>query len=170
MAKSRHQSLYDFMECLQLEYITVELRSKIYPSASDKKYYRKVMGYKMEKIQDIALRNDLPTIFNSEEKKREIYEKTYSKFGVPAFAYKDQEDKDKFIEQDLLNYFAVGSEVRVCKGDNAIEIAVIADNDKLVESWENLTFNELETVPIVIKKRKENTDSIALISQISRIL
>jgi len=84
--KSRHQSLYDFLECLQLEYVTVELRSKIYPSISDKKYYKKVMGYKLEKVEDIALRNDLPTIFNNDEKRREIYEMVYTKFGATTFS------------------------------------------------------------------------------------
>jgi hypothetical protein len=167
--KSRHQSLYDFLECLQLEYVTVELRSKIYPSINDKKYYRKVMGYKIDKIVDIASRNTLPTIFNDDDKKREIYYAVYTKFGVPAFAYKDPEDKDKFYEQDLLNYFAVGAEVKV-RTETGIEVGVISDNDKLLECWDTSTMSELEKIPIVVNKRKEGVDTIVLLSQISRIL
>jgi len=167
--KSRHQSLYDFLECLQLEYVTVELRSKIYPSISDKKYYKKVMGYKLEKVEDIALRNDLPTIFNNDEKRREIYEMVYTKFGAPTFSYKDNDDKNKFVETDLLNYFAIGAEVRI-QEEEGIQIGVIVDNEKLVQSWRDLTFTEVGNTPLVIRKRKEGTDAVVLISQISRIL
>ncbi|MBV1929555.1 MAG: hypothetical protein KUG81_08615, partial [Gammaproteobacteria bacterium] len=142
MNKSRHQSLYDFLECLQQEYITVEVRSKIYPSVSDKKYYKKVMGYKVEKIDDIASRNELPTIFNNENKRQTMYSEVCTMFGVPNFAYRDEADKEKFFEGDLLNYFSEGAEVRVLQEDEAIDIAVIVDCDQLVDKWTQCTAEE----------------------------
>lgn len=168
--KSRNQSLFDFLECLQLEYITAELRSKIYPSSNDKKYYRKVMRYKREKIEDIAQRNDLPTIFSSKDgKANEMYKQVYAKFGVPSFQYKDTADREKFEYNDLINYFIVDAEVKVLREDGDVDVAIIVDNESLEVAW-NDGDDDFSKVAIAVRKRKTNTTEVVLIEQLSRIL
>lgn len=170
MQKSRNQSLYDFLQCLQLEYVSAELRSKIYPSQNDKRYYKKVMSFKLDKIEDIAQRNGLPTIFNNQEEKQEVYAKTYTSFGLPQFSYKDENDQEKFEESDLLNYFCEGGEVKILQEDESLgfEVGIIVDNDKLKQVLnERISF---ESVPIVVKKRKDQNEIVVLTSQLSRIL
>jgi len=169
MNKSRHQSLYDFLQALQLEYVSAELRSKIYTSNSDKRYYKRVMSHKKEKIEDISLRNDLNTIFTDDSVKKEVYALTHTKFGIPTFVYRNDEDKAKFEESDLLNYFSVGSEVKIQGDDESVEIGIIVDAQQFENKW-NDGNNDIDSIPIVVKKRRDQNEAIVLVSQISRIL
>lgn len=167
--KSRNQSLYDFLQCLQKEYVNAELRSKIYPSIGDKKYYRKVMGYKEEKIEDISMRNQLPSIFNNQDVRNDVYFEVYTNFGCPNFVYKNETEKEKFKQSDLLNYFAVGGEIKIQKEDGRIEIGIIVDNLALEEAIDN-GVEDLSKTPLAIKRRNVEGHSVVLIKQVSRIL
>jgi len=113
--KSRDLTIFEYFEQLQLEYIVAELRKKIYPSLKDKNYYRRVMQQKEAKIQDIALRNSLPSIFSegNGKYKREKYQEIYYERGLPNFLYRDEIMRDKFEESDINNYYYEGSEVKV---------------------------------------------------------
>lgn len=116
--KSRNLSTFQFFEQLQLEYIVAELRKKIYPSVKDKNYYKRVMKFKKEKIEDISTRNTLPSIFTDLSCKDDLYKRVYNEIGPPTFYYRDEDHKNEFGEQDLANYFLVGSEVKVHRGDD----------------------------------------------------
>jgi len=166
--KSRNLPLYDFLECLQQEYVAAEVRSKTYPSNNDKRYHRKVMGYKREKIEDIAQRNQLSTIFNDQTKMKNMYNSMYTHFGLPEFCYKDDSDRSKFEQNDILNYFAVGGEVKI-QEESGISIGIISDNEQLEVKWQN-NEDDLQNTPIAVKKRNESGDVVVLISQLSRIL
>lgn len=166
--KSRDQPMYDFLECLQIEYVSAEVRSKIYPSNSDRKYHRRVMGYKREKIEDISLRNALPTIFNDQDKIKLIYGKVYTNFGCPSLSYRNNEDRDKFFADDVLNYFSVGSEVKINE-ENGVSVGVISDASQLDQVW-NSDVETINSTPIVVKKRNSNQDVVVLVSMVSRIL
>ena len=118
--KSRHLSIYDFMEILQLEYLTAELRKKIYYKESDKKYYTKVMKFKKQKIEDIAVRNGLQSIFNDEATKHTMYGKIYNKKGYPTLVYKDEADREGNEAKDKQQYYTKGSEAKVTTDEKII--------------------------------------------------
>lgn len=118
--KSRNLSTFRFFEQLQLEYIVAELRKKIYPSVKDKGYYKKVMKFKKEKIEDICSRNSLPSIFTDPAQKEELYKYVYREIGPPLFLYRDKKHEEEFSFQDLTNYYLVGSEVKVYKDGKVI--------------------------------------------------
>lgn len=111
--KTRDLSYYKFFDQLQLEYIQAELRKKIYPSLSDKNYYERVMKGKKEKIDDIAIRNSLKSIFTDKETKIEKYQVIYNKMGLPNFIYKNEQDKLINEDKDKKYYYMIGSEVKV---------------------------------------------------------
>jgi len=166
--KSRNQSLFDFLQCLQLEYITAEIRSKILSSNSDKRYYRKVMGYKKEKIQDIALRNGLPTIFSDNSTKQEMYSKVHTNSGCPNFVYRDEEEKQTYHYRDITNYFCVGAEVSIEDEDGKVSVGVIQDNEQLLIALGS--DKHIDSTPLAIKLRGEQKSTIVLINRVSRIL
>jgi len=102
--KDRHISILKFFEVLQREYYIAEIRKKIYPSPKDKKYYKKVMDFKKQKIEDIALKNNLDSIFNNDEEKRNYILQIYPVIGLPKF---------ELTNDDIINYYNEGAEVRV---------------------------------------------------------
>lgn len=110
--KTRDLSYYQYYIQLQLEYIVVELRRKIYPSIKDKNYYQRVMEGKKKVIEDISLRNSLKSIFNSETEKNLRYQEIYRE-GFPLFLYRDQQERENLEYKDKSFYYMKGSEVRV---------------------------------------------------------
>jgi len=70
--KTRNLSPADYFEVLQREYLIAEFRSKIYFSPKDKTFYKRLMNYKRGKINDIAQRNNLKSIFTDAELKKSI--------------------------------------------------------------------------------------------------
>jgi len=109
--KTRNLSVYEYLKELQIEYIVFELRKKIYSSSKDKNYFDKVLGFKKPKIEDIALRNSLKTIFENLEMKKSYSQKVYRE-GYPDFHYKTEEQREEFENKDLQYYYAIGSDVR----------------------------------------------------------
>lgn len=128
MSKSRNLSVYRYFEQLQLEYIVAELRKKIYPARKDKNYYEKVMKFKQEKIEDIALRNKLPSIFSDSEVRRNCYEKVYVDEGIPNFLYKNIAEQEELHQKDYMFYFAIKSEVKF-QEDSKIVIGIVLSVD-----------------------------------------
>jgi hypothetical protein len=109
--KNRHLGIFEYLEQLQLEYIIAELRRKIYFSPKDKTYWGRVMVWKKEKIDDIQTRNQVPTIFDDEEVKKDLYHRVYKGGGYPNFIYKDQNDRLVLEDQDRRNYYLKGSKI-----------------------------------------------------------
>lgn len=117
--KSRHISLFEFFEQLQLEYLVAELRAKIYTKTKDKRFWKdRVMVGKREKIDDIIGRNvSLVSIFNNDEERKRLSSLIYPDFGLPNFFYRDEEQRLELEIKDFYNYFKKNSEVLV-KTDN----------------------------------------------------
>ena len=67
MEKTRNLSVAEYYQTIQREYLISEFRRKIYFSPKDKKYYQRVMTHKAEKINEIAERNHLDSIFTNTE-------------------------------------------------------------------------------------------------------
>lgn len=110
--KTRKQSVYEFFQTLQVEWIVADLRSRIYPQPSDKAFWTKVKEGKKQIIENIAEKNFLPTIFVDSEMKRALENKVYRDKGVPSFLYKD--DNQQRIQEplDLTYYYAKDADVR----------------------------------------------------------
>lgn len=125
--KSRDQSLYSYLECLQLEYITCELRKKIYFKKKDKAFYQRTMERKQEKIKDISERNFLSTIFNDDNVKEEMYARVYKEHGFPDFAYNSDSDIIEFAQKDKEYYYSENAEVRVLMENEKVEVGIIVD-------------------------------------------
>ena len=105
--KTRNLSIAEYFLQLQREYIIADFRRKIYFSVKNKNYWTKVCGYKKERIIDIAKRNRLHSIFNSEEKMNELRNELFDHNGKPKF---------KMTVEDINNYYSNGSEFS-CRGE-----------------------------------------------------
>jgi len=133
--KNRDQSLLEFYKALQVEYIVAELRSKIYPKAKDKRYYKdRVMQGKRDSIIQISERNHLPSIFNSKEKYDEIYKEIHPDWGIPAFTYRDEESKKWISRSDKLNYYSLHSEFALKLNGGSVEICSIVNNSSVLKN------------------------------------
>ena len=99
--KNRNLSVAEYFLIIQKEYLIAEFRKKIYFSKNDKIYYQRVMDGKKNKINDIAKRNRLDSIFNNSEKMEEMRAELFDKLGKPKF---------ELTEIDIENYYAIGNE------------------------------------------------------------
>lgn len=99
--KTRNLSVAEYFLQLQKEYLVAEFRRKIYFNPKDKAYYQRVMGYKKEKIESIAKRNRLKSVFNDNVTLSEIQRELFTLDGKPKF---------EMTDIDLENYYATGNE------------------------------------------------------------
>ena len=156
--KTRHQSLYEYLEALQQEFIQAELRRKIYPKPKDKKFWDKVLEHKEAKIRDIAQRNGLPCIFTDSIIGDQYKAKLVRETGIPCFFYKNEVDRAEFELKDFRYYYGTGSEVKVLIGDGEVSIGKIVKTPNFGED------------AIVVKLRGESEEHITLIEYVTRIL
>lgn len=119
--KSRKQSIFQFFEALQFEWICNDLREIIYPYATDKLHWKIVKDGKKVKIENIAIKNNLPTIFDDEEMMSTLKQKIYRTTGLPNFLYKDNRQRATQEYYDMLFFFHKGIDVRI---DIAGEVVV----------------------------------------------
>jgi hypothetical protein len=110
--KSRIIPIYEFFEILQLEWICADLRYKIYKRPNDKSYWKKVCDGKKNTIENIAIKNNLPTIFNDEDLYQHLKGSIYKDTSLPNFMYKDNENKINQGHWDIYYYYYRGSDVR----------------------------------------------------------
>lgn len=125
--KTRNISIAEYFLVLQKEYLIADFRRKIYYNPKDKAYYRKVMHYKKEKIDNIAARNHLDSIFTNESKLEELKSELFDEFGVPKF---------DMTVKDLRNYYAFGNEFSY-KGEIWVLNRVIGNKLELFSAKEN---------------------------------
>lgn len=99
--QNRELSVAEYFIQIQKEYLIAKFRSKIYFSPKNKRYWKKVMRYKAEKINLISSRNKLNSIFNSDEKMEDFYNRLFDENGKPRF---------ELTDEDLKNYYTVGND------------------------------------------------------------
>ena len=99
--KTRNLSISEYFNVLQEEYLIAEFRKKIYYSPKDKAYYGRVMMHKRNKIENISKRNNLESIFTSDKKYWEVYNKLFDHSCRPKFLMN---------EKDVTNYYNPGNE------------------------------------------------------------
>lgn len=100
-SKTRNLSVAEYFQQVQKEYLIADFRRRTYFSPKDKEYWKRVVGYKQKRINDIATRNNLNSILNSQEKMNEIKSMLFEKNGKPKFI---------MTEDDNRNYYAIGNE------------------------------------------------------------
>lgn len=98
---TRHLSVAEYFQQVQKEYLIADFRRKIYFSPKDKEYWTRVCGYKKTRIDRIAERNRLHSIFNSAEKLNELTHELFDNFCKPKFEMNDNDNS---------NYYSCGSE------------------------------------------------------------
>lgn len=106
--KSRHITIVDYLEQLQLEYISAKIRYTISRKEVDKTYWQTVMFHKECKIKDIANRNVIQHCFTN----KELYNKLFNTivvYGFPKLQYRDFYQKQRLQQKDFKNYFSKGS-------------------------------------------------------------
>jgi hypothetical protein len=117
--KSRDLTTLEYLKILQHEWWICNLRRKIYPTMSDKRYFDKVANLKRDRIKEIADLNQIPCIFSDHQMMREL-NKSFMKFGgMPVF--------DGIKEIDIINYYLPGNDVRCFYGfdvDNKPKIKI----------------------------------------------
>lgn len=100
-SKNRELSAAEYFIQIQKEYLIAQFRSKIYFSPKNKRYWKRVMDYKAEKIKSIATRNKLNSILNSSEKMDEFQHRLFDRYGKPKF---------QMTPEDVKNYYTAGNE------------------------------------------------------------
>lgn len=136
--KTRNLSVAEYFLQLQKEYLTAEFRRKIYFNPKDKAYYQKVMGFKKEKIESIAKRNRLNSIFNDNVTLSEIQRELFTLDGKPKF---------EMTDIDRENYYETGNEFSY-KGE-IWTLDQVNDDGSLTlyslsrEQYENVTQDEV---------------------------
>lgn len=171
--KDKDQSIYEFYETLQMEYLVCELRRKIYPRDKDKKYYGKTALHKEKKIKDISERNHLPSIFNDETLKKSLMDRIFGEFGLPKFTYRNDEEKRELQPKDVYYYYNSGIEVRV-KMEDGVKVGTISQG--VDAEWKHVDGSQYKQLVvnndevIKVKFRGEDEDSVVLTSRASRVM
>ena len=98
---NRELSAAEYFIQIQKEYLIAQFRSKIYFSPKNKRYWKKVMDFKAEKIKSIATRNRLNSILNNEEKMVEFQNRLFDHNGKPKF---------EMTIDDVKNYYTAGND------------------------------------------------------------
>jgi len=99
-SKDRELSKADFLDILQKEYFVNEIKYKIYNHKLDRNHYKKVMGYKQEKIENISkVLGGVSTIFNDDETHEQYRSEVYPKMGLPNFDLSPL-DYEKYYAED----------------------------------------------------------------------
>lgn len=99
--KTRNLSVAEYFLQIQREYLIADFRRKIYFSPKNKTYWNKVCNYKEARINAIAKRNNLNSIFNSESKLEELRNELFDHLGKPKF---------NMTPDDIKNYYSNGNE------------------------------------------------------------
>lgn len=97
--KTRDIPINEFFDVLQQEYFYYDYRSKLYPLKEDKDHFNKIKEHKKKKIIDIAARNNLLSIFSSEDKMREVRKSFFDENGIPI----------RLAKRDWYFYYKLGT-------------------------------------------------------------
>jgi len=154
--QERQLSTYQYFEILQVEWLVADLRCRIFKSEKDQSYWHRVREGKRVKIESIAEKNKLPTIFTDDDLKRDLEHRIYNDFTYPIFHDIAETHKQKQGYWDLLNYYSKGIEVRYefCE---EVKVGRVVDYTPLAKE-------------IRIQCIKTNDIDIALVSKTLRIL
>jgi len=133
------------------------VRSFIYQRPFDKKKFTDICEKKRKKIDQIALENCLPSIFNNAEQQRKYLGRFFNKTGPPNFCYRDDYQSTVKGYWDLYYYFIKGASVDFIENTatgnveigriktcniNEKKLTIITSEDVIVEK----NFNEVARI------------------------
>jgi hypothetical protein len=137
LPKTRIIPIGDFYERLQLEYLCYKFRELIYQRPFDKKKFIDICLKKKEKIDQIALENCLPTIFNHTGQQEKYLKRFFREKGLPAFCYRDEYQARVKGYWDVFYYFVNGSSVRFVEKSEVeigkVKECIVKENKVLIE-------------------------------------
>lgn len=110
--KSRNLSPDEYYINLQKEYIIADLRRQIYCKPTDQEYWKKVASHKKERIEKIATRSNLLSIFSDQRTYENIKFSIYGRIGMPSFIYRDETDYQNLRIKDIYGYFTRDTDAR----------------------------------------------------------
>lgn len=119
MSKTKNQTIPQYLRSLTKEYFQCELRSTIYITVKDKKYWSKVSKYKRQKITDICRKNGIDSIFTNSK----LYEQYRQRFYPQG-----EECRLLETEQDYFYYYYPNGDI-IYTGRGENEIAKLIDCD-----------------------------------------
>jgi len=119
LLRTRIISINDFYTRLQLEYLSYRLRYEIYQRPFDKKKFMDICIKKREKIEQIAFRNCLPSIFNNDNSRNKYISRFFKEKGLPNFCYRDEYQSIVKGYWDAYYYFVTGANVKFTKTDSS---------------------------------------------------
>lgn len=99
--EARDLTVAEYFVQIQKEYLIADFRRRIFYNLKDKAYWSKVCNYKEARINAIAKRNNLNSIFNSEAKLESLKQELFDRNGKPKF---------EMTPEDIKNYYSNGSE------------------------------------------------------------
>jgi hypothetical protein len=130
LPRTRIIPISDFYSRLQIEWLCYRFRGLIYTRPFDKKKFADICIKKREKIDQIALENCLPSIFNNVSQQERYLQKFFGKNGLPAFCYRDEYQEKIKGFWDVQYYFMTGTSVRfIGDSESDIEIGKIKECD-----------------------------------------
>jgi hypothetical protein len=125
--EQKNLSVVEYYNILQREYLIAEFRSKIYISPNDKRYYKRVMQYKRNKIDDIAKRNNLDSIFTNAILNQECRDSLFE-YGKPLF---EMNAKDEECYFSVGNYFSYMGEPWKLEEINGDVLVIFSEKKKI---------------------------------------
>jgi hypothetical protein len=158
LGKSRDISIHDYYSLLQIEYLNYLCRYKIYKREEDIKKFSDICIKKREKIESISKKNNLLSIFNSEEYKKKYIEKFLNEWGLPNFHYRDDYQKKVKGHWDKVYFLFRGGKVEVKIGGSII-LATIKYLDY-----------ESDYIDLVVEEEERKYQHKTYINNIRRVL
>jgi len=152
VTKSRDLPLVDFYTILQQEYISYAIRSKIYAPQYAIKYLS-FCQHKKEKIEKIAIKNALPSIFSSTKTKEKYFSHFFNDKGLPNFQYRDEKSVKMMGYWDKVYWFSQGTSIKVSFAGELITTKILVNypkQDKVSVKIDGLTvdfeYNEISRI------------------------
>lgn len=131
--KSRHISIIKLYSRLQIEYLSYFLKYKVSIAPHNEKFKLPCIG-KRQKIESIADKNNLPSIFTSKIVLENNINILINEWGAPNFEYKDDTMREKFYKRDIFSYFCIGVGVKYL--DNGVKFGEVVYNNYNEEKCE----------------------------------
>ena len=148
LKKDRDIPFSDWLQIMQLEYISYRLRAKLYRHHKDIKKFNDIAEKKKPTILKVTEDNHLPSIFDSLEIREHLLSKFFNEYGLPNFRYRDEYQRNHPTGRnrwDRCYYFSPGTSVKVIT-DNGIVTGIIDGYD-----WKNdiVMVNQSMSVPSI---------------------
>ena len=122
---SRKLSLLELLKILQYEYLCCDIRIITYVNEKHRDYWAKIASFKKEKIINIAKKKEVESIFSDERLMNNMKSTIYAGFGLPAFMYKDEADRERQEKWDVLNFFYKNNKVTAHTTKGKFEAIII---------------------------------------------